>query len=88
MFRIVFVESRFGIVAAMIAAFGRVVSEGGVAMIVGGNIDGFTRTMTTAVATIHDMGDFVMALALGIVLMVVALSVNVVLQFLQGGAQE
>lgn len=85
---IVFFESRFGIVAAMIAAFGRVVSEVGVAMIVGGNIDGFTRTMTTAVATIHDMGDFVTALALGMVLLAVALSVNVVLQFLQGGAQE
>ena len=84
---IVFCESRFGVLAAVIAAFGRVVSEVGVAMIVGGNVDHFTRTMTTAVVLNLDMGNFALALALGIVLLAISLTANVLLQYLQGGSQ-
>jgi tungstate transport system permease protein len=85
---LVICESRFGVLAAVIAAFGRVVSEVGVAMILGGNVDRFTRTMTTAIVLNVDMGDFALALALGIVLLSISLSINVLFQYLQGGASE
>ncbi len=81
-------ESRFGVLAAVIAAYGRVVSEVGVAMIVGGNADHFTRTMTTAIVVNVDMGRTALAMALGMVLLAVSLSINVVFQLLQGEARE
>ena len=81
-------ESRFGVLAAVVAAFGRVVSEVGVAMILGGNIDRFTRTMTTAIVRYVDMAEFAMALALGIVLLAISLSINVLFQYFQGGGGE
>jgi tungstate transport system permease protein len=81
-------ESRFGVLAAVIAAFGRVVSEVGVAAILGGNIDRFTRTMTTAIVRYVDMGQFALALALGILLLGISLSINIVFQYFQGGGQE
>lgn len=81
-------ESRFGILAAVVAAFGRVVSEVGVATILGGNIDRFTRTMTTAIVRYVDMAEFALALALGIVLLAISLSINVLFQYFQGGGQE
>jgi tungstate transport system permease protein len=81
-------ESRFGVLAAVIAAFGRVVSEVGVATILGGNIDRFTRTMTTAIVRYVDMGEFALALALGILLLSISLSINIVFQYFQGGGQE
>jgi len=77
-------EARFALVAVVTAAFGQVVAEVGAAMIVGGNIRGETRTLTTAVALATAQGDFGFALALGFVLITVALLVNVVLQALQG----
>jgi tungstate transport system permease protein len=76
-------EVRFGIVAAVIAAFGRVVAEVGVAMMLGGNIRGYTRTMTTAIALETSKGEFAFGLALGIVLMGVALAVNLGFNYLQ-----
>jgi len=85
---IVFRESRFGVAAAVIAAFGRVVSEVGVATIVGGNADQFTRTMTTAIVLNVDMGNFPLALALGIVLLAISLSINVLFQCIQGGGDR
>ena len=85
---LVVVESRFGVLAAVIASFGRVVSEVGVATIVGGNVDRFTRTMTTATVRHVDMGDFASALALGVVLLMISLSINVLFQCLQGGGRE
>jgi len=81
-------EARFGVLAAVIAAFGRVISEVGVAMILGGNIDRFTRTMTTASVLSVDAGNLALALALGMVLLGIALAVNVLLQYLQGGERE
>ncbi len=77
-------EARFGIIAAIIAAFGRVIAEIGIAMMLGGNIKGFTRTMTTAMALEHNKGEFVLAVALGVVLLSVSLLINIVFQLIQG----
>lgn len=77
------VEMRFGIMAAIIAAFGRVIAEVGVAMMLGGNIRGHTRTMTTAIAMETGKGEFALGLALGLILMAVALVVNMALNALQ-----
>jgi tungstate transport system permease protein len=77
-------EARFGILAAIIAAFGRVIAEIGIAMMLGGNIKGFTRTMTTAMVLEHNRGEFVLAVALGIVLLAVSLMMNAILQLAQG----
>ena len=77
-------EARFALAAVITAAFGQVVAEIGAALIVGGNIRGETRTLTTAVALYTSQGDFGMALALGLVLLVLALVVNIALQVLQG----
>jgi tungstate transport system permease protein len=79
-------EARFGIVSAVVAAFGRVISEIGISMMLGGNARGFTRTMTTAMALEYDKGEFVLAIALGLILMAISLSVNVLLNLLQGRA--
>jgi tungstate transport system permease protein len=76
-------EVRFGIMAAIVAGFGRVIAEVGVAMMLGGNIRNFTRTMTTAIALETSKGEFAFGLALGIVLMAVALLVNLFLNLLQ-----
>ena len=83
----VFRESRFGILAAIIAGFGRVVGEVGVAMILGGNVDGFTRTLTTATILNISSGYFELALALGIVLLLLSFVINIVFQLLQGRGQ-
>ncbi|MEW6721276.1 MAG: ABC transporter permease [Thermodesulfobacteriota bacterium] len=76
-------EIRFGILAAVIAGFGRVISEVGVAMMLGGNIRGYTRTMTTAIALETSKGEFAFGMALGILLLSVALLVNLFLHYLQ-----
>lgn len=80
----VFCESRFGILAAVIAGYGRVIGEVGVAMILGGNADRFTRTIATAIISNVDMGHFELALALGIVLLCLSFGINILFQFLQG----
>lgn len=77
-------EARFGIVAAIVAAFGRVISEVGISMMLGGNIKGFTRTMTTAMALEYDKGAFTLAVALGLVLMTLSFSMNLLFNFFQG----
>jgi tungstate transport system permease protein len=76
-------EGRYGIVAAVVAGWGRVIAEVGIAMMLGGNIKGFTRTMTTAIALETSKGEFELGLALGMVLLLVALAINVVLYLLQ-----
>lgn len=76
-------EVRFGIIAAVVAGFGRVIAEVGVAMMLGGNIRGLTRTMTTAIALETSKGEFAFGLALGVVLLVVALVINLFLNVLQ-----
>ena len=77
-------EARFALAAVLTAAFGQTVAEVGAAMMVGGNIRGSTRTLTTAVALYTSQGEFGLALALGIILIALALVVNVGLQLLQG----
>ncbi len=77
-------EARAGLGAAAVVAFGRVLSEVGAAMIVGGNIRHQTRTFTTAIALATSQGDFSLAIALGLVLLALALVVNFFLLMLQG----
>ena len=77
-------EVRFGVLAAVVNGFGRVVSEVGCAIMVGGNIEGLTRNIPTAIALETSKGDFAQGIALGLVLMTVALAVNVALALLQG----
>lgn len=76
-------EGRPAVMAAVIAGFGRVVAEVGVAMMVGGNIRWYTRTMTTAVALETSRGEFALGLALGLTLLAVAFCVNGALFALQ-----
>jgi tungstate transport system permease protein len=72
-------DERYALLTVMIASFGRAISEVGAVMIVGGNIDGFTRVMTTAIALETSKGDLPLALALGIVLLGTVLGLNVVI---------
>lgn len=81
-------EARFGILAAIIVAFGRVIAEVGISMMLGGNARGFTRTMTTAMALEFDKGEFTMSVALGIVLLLISFAVNIVLNYFQGKAGD
>lgn len=77
------VEARFGLMTAAMTAYGRVVTEIGISMMVGGNIKYHTRTITTAIALETGKGEFVTGIALGLVLFGVALSVNVTLSILK-----
>jgi tungstate transport system permease protein len=77
-------EGRFGIAAVVISAFGRVISEIGISMMLGGNIKGFTRTMTTAMALEYDKGSFTLAVALGLVLLIISLFMNIMFNIIQG----
>ncbi len=76
-------EARYGILAGVIAAFGRVMAEVGAILIVGGNIAGLTRVMTTAIALETDKGNFELALALGVILLCLSLLVNLLLHLIQ-----
>lgn len=69
-------DARFSLVTALLAGFGRAAAEVGTVMIVGGNIDGFTRTMTTAIALETSKGDLALAMGLGIVLIALIVVVN------------
>ena len=81
-------ETRFAILAGLCQGFGRVVSEVGCALMVGGNIAGSTRTITTAIALETSKGDFAQGIALGFVLLVLAFGVNIVLAAFQGRGGE
>ena len=70
-------DERYALVTVLLACFGRAVSEVGAVMIVGGNIEGFTRVMTTAIALETSKGDLPLAIGLGLVLMTIVLGVNV-----------
>jgi tungstate transport system permease protein len=69
-------DARFSLVTTLLAGFGRAAAEVGTVMIVGGNIDGFTRTMTTAIALETSKGDLPLALGLGLVLITLIIIVN------------
>ncbi len=70
------VDARFSLVTALLAGFGRAAAEVGAVIIVGGNIDGFTRTMTTAIALETSKGDLPLAIGLGLVLIAIVVLVN------------
>jgi tungstate transport system permease protein len=76
-------EARYGIMAGVMAGLGRVTAEVGAVIIVGGNIAGYTRVMTTTIALETDKGEFELAIALGIILVLISLAINVGLRFLQ-----
>ena len=76
-------EARYAVLAAVIMGFGRAISEVGCAMLVGGNIKGATRVMTTAIAMETSKGELELAIALGIILLFLALIINIVLNRLQ-----
>jgi len=76
-------DGRFALLTVLLAGFGRASAEVGAVMIVGGNIEGFTRVMTTAIALETSKGDLPLALALGMILMVIVLAVNAAAQALR-----
>lgn len=76
-------DERYALLTVLLASFGRAISEVGAVMIVGGNIDGFTRVMTTAIALETSKGDLPLALALGLILLAVVLALNVVIALLR-----
>lgn len=80
----VLAEARIGVIAAIVAAFGSIISEVGAVMLVGGNIAGRTRVLTTAIVLETRQGEFALALALGVILLALAFAANVVLLRLQG----
>ena len=79
------VHARWAVMTVLIAAFGRAIAEVGAVMIVGGNIDGFTRVMTTAIALETSKGDLPLALALGLVLLAVVALLNALLGLVRRG---
>ncbi|UCB52192.1 MAG: ABC transporter permease [Candidatus Zixiibacteriota bacterium] len=81
-------EARFAISAAVITGFARVVGETGMTMMVGGNIKGATRVMTTAIALETMKGEFELAISLGIILVIVALGINLMLHLVQGAGKR
>lgn len=76
-------DERFALLTLIITAFGRAVSEVGAVMIVGGNIEGYTRVMTTAIALETSKGDLPLAVGLGIVLLTVVLLLNALVSILR-----
>lgn len=76
-------EARFAVIAAVILSFGRAISEVGLALMVGGNIRGFTRVLTTAISLETSKGDIELSLALGMILIIIALVVNIIMNRIQ-----
>ena len=76
-------EARFAVMAAIILAFGRAISEVGLALMVGGNIRGFTRVLTTAISLETSKGDVELSMALGIILIIIALVINIIMNRIQ-----
>ncbi len=76
-------EARFAVMAAVILGFGRAISEVGLAIMVGGNIRGFTRVITTAISLETSRGDWELSMALGIILIIIALVINIALNRIQ-----
>lgn len=81
-------DSRFSLMTVGLAGFGRAIAEVGAVMVVGGNIDHLTRVMTTAIALETSKGDLALALALGIVLMTIAVIVNAILMLSKSGTRK
>lgn len=77
-------EARYAIMGAVILGFGRAISEVGVAILIGGNIRGFTRVFTTTISLETSKGNIVLSIALGFILLSIALIINLILNYLQG----
>jgi tungstate transport system permease protein len=77
-------EAKTAVIAAILLGFGRALSEVGVAMMIGGNIRGYTRVLTTAISLETSMGDLELSMALGIILISISLAVNLLLNRIQG----
>ncbi len=77
-------EARIGVVVAIIAGFGSIISEVGAVMLVGGNIEGKTRTLTTAIVLETRKGNFDLAMALGVILLMITFLINLAMIRLQG----
>jgi len=82
------VDLRYTLVTLVLAGFGRAIAEVGAVMIVGGNIDGFTRVMTTAIALETSKGDLPLALGLGLVLIAIVFALNIVASAIKDAAQR
>jgi tungstate transport system permease protein len=83
MMLVIIKEARFAVIGAVVLAFGRAISEVGLAMMVGGNIRGFTRVLTTAISLETSQGDWELSMALGIILIFIALVINIVMNRIQ-----
>ncbi len=81
-------DERYALLTVLIASFGRAISEVGAVMVVGGNIDGFTRVMTTAIALETSKGDLPLALGLGIILITLVLALNAGAYWIKDAAQR
>jgi len=81
-------DARFSLVTALLAGFGRAAAEVGAVIIVGGNIDGFTRTMTTAIALETSKGDLSLAIGLGLVLIAIVIVVNALVWGIRRAAER
>ncbi len=77
------IEAKYAIMGAVIIGFSRAISEVGAAIMIGGNIKGHTRVLTTAISLQTSMGNFSLSFALGVILLLIALIVNISLGFLQ-----
>lgn len=80
----IFKEARYPLMAALIMGFSRVIGETGMTLMVGGNLKGMTRVMTTAIALGTAKGEFELCIILGIILFIVAIILNIIFQILQG----
>ncbi|MBV1766823.1 MAG: ABC transporter permease, partial [Methanobacterium sp.] len=76
-------EARYALIGAIILGFGRAISEVGVALLIGGNIRGFTRVITTTISLETSKGNIALSIALGIILLVIALIINLILNYVQ-----
>ncbi len=83
-FMTVLYEIRFGLMAALLAAYGRIISEVGASMMLGGNIAHYTRNIPTAIALETSKGNFAQGIALGVVLLFLAFMLNALLHYVQG----
>jgi tungstate transport system permease protein len=84
----ILVEARVGVIVSVIAGFGSIISEVGAVMLVGGNIEGRTRVLTTAIVLETRKGNFDLAMALGVILLALSFLVNVTMLYLQGRTFE
>jgi len=84
-FRLLLSEARYGIIGALVTGFGRVIGEVGVSMMLGGNIKGYTRTITTAIAMETNKGRFSFGMALGIILLTISFIINYIIYYFQSG---